>query len=82
MINRLMWIWRGVDPKEILDVQARIAMSTAEHTDPNFTIRWWAIAAATGSTNGLLRRCSGSKSQPGAGYHPQRPALAARVKPL
>jgi esterase FrsA len=34
MINRLMWIWRGVDPKEILDVQARIAMSTAEHTDP------------------------------------------------
>jgi esterase FrsA len=27
MINRLMWIWRGVDPKEILDVQARIVMS-------------------------------------------------------
>jgi esterase FrsA len=35
MINRLMWIWRGVDPKEIMDVQARIAMSTAEHTDPD-----------------------------------------------
>lgn len=34
MINRLMWIWRGVDPREIIDVQARIAMSQAEHTDP------------------------------------------------
>jgi esterase FrsA len=27
MINRLMWIWRGIDPREILDVQARIVMS-------------------------------------------------------
>lgn len=33
MINRLMWIWRGVDPREILDVQARIIMSQAERTD-------------------------------------------------
>ncbi len=33
MINRLMWIWRGVSPQEILDVQARIVMSTAERTD-------------------------------------------------
>ncbi|EGX9204876.1 esterase FrsA, partial [Salmonella enterica] len=33
MINRLMWIWRGVDPREILDVQARIVMSDAERTD-------------------------------------------------
>ena len=23
MINRLMWIWRGIDPREILDVQKR-----------------------------------------------------------
>lgn len=33
MINRLMWISRGVDAREILDVQARIVMSTAERTD-------------------------------------------------
>ncbi|HDG1670557.1 TPA: esterase FrsA, partial [Kluyvera ascorbata] len=33
MINRLMWIWRGVTPQEILDVQARIVMSKAERTD-------------------------------------------------
>ena len=34
LINRLMWIWRGVTPQEILDVQARIVMSEAERTDP------------------------------------------------
>ncbi|HHJ4624793.1 TPA: esterase FrsA, partial [Raoultella ornithinolytica] len=34
LINRLMWIWRGVAPQEILDVQARIVMSDAERTDP------------------------------------------------
>ncbi|HFX8012564.1 TPA: alpha/beta hydrolase, partial [Escherichia coli] len=33
MINRLMWIWRGVDPREILEVQSRIVMSDAERTD-------------------------------------------------
>lgn len=33
MINRLMWIWRGIDPREILDVRARIVMSDAERTD-------------------------------------------------
>lgn len=33
MVNRLMWIWRGVSPQEILDVQARIVMSQAERTD-------------------------------------------------
>ena len=33
MINRLMWIWRGIDPREILDVQARIVMSESERTD-------------------------------------------------
>lgn len=33
MINRLMWIWRGIDPREILEVQARIVMSDAERTD-------------------------------------------------
>lgn len=33
MINRLMWIWRGISPQEILDVQARIVMSQAERTD-------------------------------------------------
>lgn len=33
MVNRLMWIWRGVSPQEILDVQARIVMSDAERTD-------------------------------------------------
>ena len=33
LINRLMWIWRGVTPQEILDVQARIVMSESERTD-------------------------------------------------
>src|SRR5699024_3082805 len=33
MINRLMWIWRGVDPREILEVQSRLVMSAAERTD-------------------------------------------------
>ncbi|WP_226568371.1 esterase FrsA [Mangrovibacter yixingensis] len=32
MINRLMWIWRGVDPREIIEVQARIAACDAERT--------------------------------------------------
>ncbi|MCS2150967.1 esterase FrsA [Scandinavium manionii] len=35
MVNRLMWIWRGVSPQEILDVQARIVMSPSERTDDN-----------------------------------------------
>lgn len=33
MINRLMWIWRGIDAREILEVQARIVMSEADRTD-------------------------------------------------
>ena len=33
MVNRLMWVWRGVTPQEILEVQARIVMSTNERTD-------------------------------------------------
>lgn len=33
MINRLMWIWRGITPQEILDVQSRIVMSQAERTN-------------------------------------------------
>lgn len=33
MLNRLMWIWRGVDPREIMDVQSRIVMSRAERTN-------------------------------------------------
>lgn len=33
MINRLMWIWRGLDPMEIEMVLARIAASQAEHSD-------------------------------------------------
>lgn len=56
LINRLMWIWRGVAPQEILDVQARIVMSDAERTDPGFMTPWWAIAAATGFSNGPNRR--------------------------
>jgi esterase FrsA len=35
MINRLMWVWRGVDPREIMDVQSRIVMSDAERTSPD-----------------------------------------------
>lgn len=33
MINPLMWAWRGVDPQEILEVQARIVMSNARRSD-------------------------------------------------
>ncbi|KAA9002443.1 esterase FrsA [Affinibrenneria salicis] len=33
MINRLMWIWRGVSPLEIEEVLARIAISQAERSD-------------------------------------------------
>ena len=33
MVNRLMWVWRGVDPREILDVQARIACCKEERTN-------------------------------------------------
>jgi esterase FrsA len=33
MVNRLMWIWRGVDPREILEVQARIVCCNEERTD-------------------------------------------------
>ena len=33
MINRLLWVWRGVDPLEILEVQSRITMCQAERTN-------------------------------------------------
>ncbi|WP_456309098.1 esterase FrsA [Serratia proteamaculans] len=33
MINRLLWIWRGLTPQEVSEVLARIAVSTVEHTD-------------------------------------------------
>jgi esterase FrsA len=36
LINRLLWIWRGVDPLEIMDVQSRIATSQAEHTNDDY----------------------------------------------
>lgn len=31
-LNKLMWIWRGVDPKEIEEVLARITMSEAQRS--------------------------------------------------
>lgn len=82
MINRLMWIWRGIDPREILDVQARIVMSEAERTDSELYDTVVGYRGETGSTNGLNRRCSGSKSQPGRGCHAQRQTLAACSQPL
>ncbi|WP_410016282.1 esterase FrsA [Sodalis sp. C49] len=33
MINRLLWIWRGINPWEIEEVLARIAASKSERTD-------------------------------------------------
>ena len=33
MINRLMWIWRGIDPREILDVPACILMTEADRAE-------------------------------------------------
>ncbi|KMW73291.1 fermentation/respiration switch protein [Photorhabdus luminescens subsp. luminescens] len=35
MINRLMWIWRGIDPFEIEEVLCRIAMTNAQRSDDN-----------------------------------------------
>ncbi|HHP7423191.1 TPA: alpha/beta hydrolase, partial [Providencia rettgeri] len=35
MINRLMWIWRGIDALEIEEVLSRIAISDAERSDDN-----------------------------------------------
>lgn len=32
-INRLMWLWRGIDPLEVEAVLSRIAVSTAERSD-------------------------------------------------
>ncbi len=33
MLNHLLWTWRGIDPLEISEVLARIAVSNAEHSD-------------------------------------------------
>ena len=33
LVNRLMWGWRGIPLQEISEVLARIAVSTAEHSD-------------------------------------------------
>ncbi|NDK99781.1 esterase FrsA [Photorhabdus bodei] len=35
MINRLMWIWREIDPFEIEEVLCRIAMTNAQRSDDN-----------------------------------------------
>ncbi|MBS9435685.1 esterase FrsA [Photorhabdus noenieputensis] len=35
MINRLMWIWREIDPLEIEEVLCRIAMTNAQRSDDN-----------------------------------------------
>ncbi|WP_369310114.1 esterase FrsA [Providencia rettgeri] len=35
MINRLMWIWRGIDALEIEEVLSRIAISTAPRSNDN-----------------------------------------------
>lgn len=35
MINRLLWIWRGIDALEIEEVLSRIAVAQAERSDPN-----------------------------------------------
>ncbi|MGC6389718.1 esterase FrsA [Ewingella sp. S1.OA.A_B6] len=32
-INRLMWLWRGVNPIEVEEVLSRIAVSTSKHSD-------------------------------------------------
>lgn len=55
---------RGVDPREILEVQARIVMSEAERTDKELTIRLSAIAAGTGSyMSGRSRRWTGNRKR-------------------
>ncbi|MEN4910844.1 esterase FrsA [Erwinia amylovora] len=33
MIDRLLWAWRGLSPQEIIEVLARIAVSTSKRTD-------------------------------------------------
>ena len=82
MINRLMWIWRGIDPREILDVQARIVMSESERTDSELydTVvgyrggNWiyeWSKQAMLWQQKPARRGC-----------HAQRQALAACGQPL
>ena len=61
MINRLMWIWRGIDPREILDVQARIVMSDAERTDDDLYDTVIGYRGATGFMSGPPRRWCGNK---------------------
>ncbi len=77
MINRLMWIWRGIDPREILEVRARIVMSDAERTDDDLydtVIGYrggnWIYEWATG-------RWCGNKSLCGRRSATQRSTLAA-----
>ncbi|XNM77550.1 alpha/beta hydrolase [Escherichia coli] len=46
MINRLMWIWRGIDDVKS-SRQARIVMSDAERTDDDIRycdwLPWWQL---------------------------------------
>lgn len=61
LINRLMWIWRGVTPQEILDVQARIVMSEAERTDPELFDTVIGYRGGNWIFSGRKKPCSGSK---------------------
>ena len=83
LINRLMWIWRGVTPQEILDVQARIVMSEAERTDPelfdtvigyrggNWIFEWAERSHAVAA-----------KGRAGSRSFAERPPLAACLEPV
>lgn len=55
LINRLLWIWRGVDAREILDVQSRIVCCKEERTDDGLLDTVIGYRGETGSTNGRSR---------------------------
>lgn len=73
MLNRLMWVWRGIDPRELLEVQARIVMSDAERTDSELydTVvgyrggNWiyeWATQAMTWQQKAIQEEADATKS--------------------
>lgn len=77
MINRLMWIWRGIDPREILEVRARIVMSDAERTDDDLYDTVIGYRGGNWIYEWATRRWCGNKSLCGRRSATQRSTLAA-----
>ena len=76
LINRLMWIWRGVTPQEILDVQARIVMSEAVRYRHRLSRRQLDLRVGERSHAVAAKGRAGSRS------FAERPPLAACLEPV